>query len=70
MLMGRGFTAAALSKPAESIQLQHPRLVSVAQLLFTPILKFPPIANRQDQARTFASALYHSHPLNMAFLRI
>lgn len=47
----RGFTAAALSKPAESIAQQHPRLVSAAQLLFMPVLKLPLIANRQDQVR-------------------
>lgn len=48
-ISARGFTAAVLSKPAESIQVQHPHLVSAAQLLFTPVLSSPPIANRQDQ---------------------
>ncbi|KAL0042970.1 hypothetical protein WJX79_005495 [Trebouxia sp. C0005] len=48
-ISARGFTAAVLSKPAKSIQMQHPHLVSAARLLFTPVLKFPPIANRQDQ---------------------
>ncbi|KAL0023096.1 hypothetical protein WJX77_000879 [Trebouxia sp. C0004] len=48
-ISARGFTAAVLSKPAESIQVQHPHLVSAAQLLFTPVLHFPPIANRQNQ---------------------
>ena len=47
----RGFTAAVLSKPAKSIRQQHPGLVSAVQMLFTPILRFPPIANRQDQVK-------------------
>lgn len=48
-ISARGFTAAVLSKPAKSITQQHPGLVSAVQMLFTPILRFPPIANRQDQ---------------------
>ena len=51
LLAFRGFTAAVLSKPAEAIEQRHPRLVSAAQLLFTPVLQFPPIANRQSQVR-------------------
>lgn len=45
----RGFTAAVLSKPAESIEQQHPWLVSAAQLLFALVLQFGPIASRQNQ---------------------
>lgn len=45
----RGFTAAVLSKPAASIEQQHPWLVSAAQLLFTPVLRFPPVSDRQNQ---------------------
>lgn len=53
LLWSRGFTAAVLSKPAKSITQQHPGLVSAVQMLFTPILRFPPIANRQDQVMGF-----------------
>lgn len=45
----RGFTAAVLSKPAATITEQHPGLVAAAQTAFTPVLKLPLIAKRQDQ---------------------
>lgn len=56
----RGFTAAVLSKPAESIEQRHPWLVSAAQLLFGMVLQFGPIANRQNQVGMTSASVFVS----------